>query len=123
MKKILSTLAVCILLTNNVVFAAEGYVFTAADVQKAPVYSQNLQRTNLLYGEYLKYYKHEFDSYDDFLLRKYNFFIDEINRINKYLLFYKNLRLTEDGGLENMMYDEKFRETIIKFLGGICIED
>ena len=56
MKKILSTLAVCILLTNNVVFAAEGYVFTAADVQKAPVYSQSLQRTNLLYGEYLKYY-------------------------------------------------------------------
>ena len=56
MKKILSTLAVCILLTNNVVFASEGYVFTAADAQKAPVYSQSLQRTNLLYGEYLKYY-------------------------------------------------------------------
>ena len=56
MKKILSTLTVCILLANNVVFAAEGYVFTAADAQKVPVYSQNIQRTNLLYGEYLKYY-------------------------------------------------------------------
>ena len=56
MKKMLSTLAVCVLLANNIAFAAEGYVFTAADAQKAPVYTQSLQRTNLPYGEYLKYY-------------------------------------------------------------------
>ena len=73
--------------------------------------------------DYLKYYKYEFDSYDDFLMRKYNFFIEEINDINKYLLFYKNLHLTEDGGLENMMYDETFRETVVKFLGGSSIEN
>lgn len=87
------------------------------------IYDYYCMGASSLFIEYLKYYKHEFDSYDDFLLRKYNFFIGEINRINKYLLFYKNLRLTEDGGLENMMYDEKFRETIIKFLGGSYIED
>lgn len=87
------------------------------------IYDYYCMGASSLFVEYLKYYKHEFDSYDDFLLRKYNFFIGKINHINKYLLFYKNLRLTEDGGLENMMYDEKFRETIIKFLGGSYIED
>lgn len=69
MKKILSTLAVCIFLANNVVFAVEGYVYTAADVQKVPVYSQSFQRTNLPYGEYLKYYNIYSDKIDaDFIV-------------------------------------------------------
>ena len=55
MKKILLGLVICIICSSSV-FAAEGYVFTAADAQKTPVYSQSLQVKNMPYGQYLKYY-------------------------------------------------------------------
>lgn len=87
------------------------------------IYDYYCMGASSLFIEYLKYYRQEFDSYDDFLIRKYNFFIEEISNWNKYLLFYKNLHLTEDGGVENLTLDENFKAIIIKFLGGICIED
>ena len=69
MKKTLSIFAVCLFLANNVSFAADGYIFTAADTQKAPVFSQSLQVANLPYGEYLKYYNLRYDKIDaDFIV-------------------------------------------------------
>ena len=56
MKKRLLSVAICVICTILPTFAAEGYVFTAADIQKTPVFSQSLQQKNLIYGEYLKYY-------------------------------------------------------------------
>ncbi len=69
MKKILLSLAVCLFLANSVSFAAEGFVFTAEDMQKTPVFSQSLQVANLPYGEYLKYYNLRHDKIDaDFVV-------------------------------------------------------
>ena len=76
-----------------------------------------------VFVEYIRYYRREFDSYNDFLLRKHNFFVKEISDINKYLLFYKNLSLTEECGITNLLDDEEFNNIIIKFLGGKYIEN
>lgn len=76
-----------------------------------------------VFGEYLKYYRREFSSYDDFLTRKYNLFSEDMLKVNKYLLFYKNPRFTEDGGITHLLDDETFYGIIIKFLGGEVNED
>ena len=87
------------------------------------IYDYYCMDASSVFLQYIRYYKHEFDSYDDFLIRKYNFFPDEILHINKYLLFYKNLNLIEDSGILELLYDEDFKKVIIRFLGGIDIEN
>lgn len=102
-------------------FGVKRHSYAGSIIER--VYDYYCMGASSVFIEYLKYYRHEFNSYDDFLIRKYNLFIGEIGCINKYLLFYKNLHLTEDGGLDNMMYDESFKETIINFLGGNRVEN
>ncbi len=87
------------------------------------VYDYFCMGAKSVFVEYIRYYRREFDSYNDFLLRKHNFFVKEISDINKYLLFYKNLSLTEECGITNLLDDEEFNNIIIKFLGGKYIEN
>jgi len=54
MKKILLSLALVLFCADLSSYAAQGYVFSADD--RAPVYMQSVQISNLPYGEYLRYY-------------------------------------------------------------------
>lgn len=69
-----------------------------------------------LYSEYKKYYKEEFESYEEFLLKKYNLFEYELNEFsNLKKLHYKNFSFADDN-VVNTLCDSKFYKKFKKYM-------
>ena len=69
-----------------------------------------------LYAEYKKFYKKEFNSYEDFLSKKYNLFDCELNRFsNLKKLCYKEFSYADDK-VVNTLCDDKFFNQFEKYM-------
>lgn len=76
-----------------------------------------------LYREYKRYYKKEFSSYEEFLLKKYNLFHHEVDDLSSPLLYCKDIGELKDYSIEQLCEDEEIQQTLYDFLGGRKNED
>lgn len=76
-----------------------------------------------LFFEYLLFYKKEFESYEQFLLQKYNLFEDEIKDIISWRLYCKDLSCTPDISMTNFWEDDETKKAIKSLLGEGINED
>ena len=76
-----------------------------------------------LFVEYKKYYRKEFDSYNDFLARKYNLLEFEIKELSSKFLYAKEIKDIKDYSIEQLCENEEIKELLLEFLGGKTDED
>lgn len=76
-----------------------------------------------LFVEYLVCYRKEFDSFEDFLIGRYNLFEDEVKKIISWRLFCKDLSSTPDINIRNFLEYDDMRNVIDKWLGEDLYED
>ena len=76
-----------------------------------------------LYLEYFLYYRKEFHSFKEFLIDKYNLFEPEVEELNSWNLFSKDLSFTPDTNIREFLEYDDMRNAICKWLGEQIDED
>lgn len=76
-----------------------------------------------LFLEYLLCYRKEYESYEQFLLGKYNLFEYEVKNIISWRLYCKDLSCTPDINVKDFLEYDEMKSIIRKLLGEIPDED
>ena len=71
--------------------------------------------------EYWRYYRHEFQSYRDYLIKRFNLREEEVEQFNLYRAFYKEMTFEEDEQIPQLMEDDNMELTLKEFSGGVCV--
>ncbi len=71
--------------------------------------------------EYWRYYRHEFQSYRDYLIKRFNLREEEAEQFNSYRAFYKEMTFEEDEQIPQLMEDDNMELTLKEFSGGVCV--
>ena len=71
--------------------------------------------------EYWMYYRHEFPSYQDYLIKRFNLRAMEAQTMNSLRAFYKEMTFEEDEQIPQLMEDENIASILKAFSGGIYV--
>lgn len=98
-------------------FGVKRKSYAASIIER--IYDYYCRDANNLYVEYFLYYRKEFTSFDDFLSKKYNLFLEEIEEKRSLLLCHKSLEFEANGQIDVLLEDETIRDTFERYIGGI----
>lgn len=71
--------------------------------------------------EYWRYYRNEFASYEDYLIKRFNLHAQEAEKLDSYRAYYKELTFEEDEQIPQLMEDENIASSFKAFSGGVYI--
>jgi len=72
---------------------------------------------------YFRYYRKEFRSFQEFLARRYNLYPFEVEKLNTWRSFAKELKYEPNLYIEDLIRDEKMAALLEKYLGEAEDED
>ena len=81
-----------------------------------------IKNSSYLLAEYRKYYKNEYKSYADYLVRHLNLPSELVEKIVKKKVYYKCLKNEPDNGIQNLV-DTPDAGLIQRFKEYMCIEN
>ena len=87
------------------------------------IYDFYIAGANNLRWQYFRYYKKEFRTFQEFLSERYNLYPWEVERINSWRGFVKELKYEPNLYLDELVQDEKISALVKKYLGEIDDED
>ena len=67
--------------------------------------------------QYLRYYKNEFSSFQEFLAKRYNMYPPEVEKFCSWRSFVKELKYEPNLHIEELIQDEKMAALLQKYLG------
>lgn len=71
--------------------------------------------------EYWLYYRREFPSYEDYLIKRFNLRPKEAEKLGSFRAFYKELTFEEDEQIPQLMEDENIASALKTFSGGVYV--
>ena len=71
--------------------------------------------------EYCKYYRHEFPTFQDYLMKRFNLSVEEAKEFDSYRAFYKEISFDTDYHISLLLEDKKIGATLKEFTRGICV--
>ena len=69
--------------------------------------------------QYLRYYKNEFSSFQEFLAKRYNMYPSEVEEFCSWRSFVKELKYEPNLYIEELIQDERMAALLQKYLGEI----
>lgn len=71
--------------------------------------------------EYWKYYRNEFPTFRDFLIKRFNLNIEEAKEFDSFRTFYKEISFDADSHIALLLEDKNIGATLKEFTRGICV--
>ena len=87
------------------------------------IYNFYIAGANNLRLQYLRYYKNEFRSFQEFLAKHYNLYPHEVEKCNSWRSFAKELKYEPNFYIEELIQDDDMVALIKKYMGDVKDED
>lgn len=85
------------------------------------IYDYYFSGAKNLKKEYWKYYRHEFPTCRDFLMKRFNMSAKEAEEFNSIKTFYKEMTFEADSHIPLLLEDKRIGDTLKEFARGIYI--